>query len=126
MTLPSSRNKSARSTRGSPWLPEIFRNQVVHCDAGPNVVRAYPVKPDGAGYSASLAPTRGTYVDNLMTGGALGVPLWGLLSVIAIPLFANRAPEWTAEEMRTHFPSLVAKPSSMRFPERGRYCLNRL
>ena len=34
-------------------LPEIFRNQIVHCDAGPNVVRAYPVKVDGAGYSAS-------------------------------------------------------------------------
>lgn len=35
-------------------LPEVFRNQVIHCDAGPNVVRAYPVKPDGAGYSASI------------------------------------------------------------------------
>ncbi len=34
-------------------LPEIFRNQIVHCDAGPSVVRAYPVKVDGAGYSAS-------------------------------------------------------------------------
>ena len=31
----------------------------------------------GAIYSASLPPTRGTYVDNLMAGGALGVPLWG-------------------------------------------------
>ncbi len=33
---------------------KVFRNQVIHCDAGPNVVRAYPVKPDGAGYSASI------------------------------------------------------------------------
>jgi putative membrane-bound dehydrogenase-like protein len=35
-------------------LPEVFRNQIIHCDAGPNVVRAYPVKPDGAGYTASV------------------------------------------------------------------------
>jgi putative membrane-bound dehydrogenase-like protein len=33
-------------------LPEVFRGQIIHCDAGPNVVRAYPVKNDGAGYSA--------------------------------------------------------------------------
>ena len=39
-------------------LPEIFRNQIVHCDAGPNVVRAYPVKAAGAGYSATLANVR--------------------------------------------------------------------
>ncbi len=37
-------------------LPEIFRGQVIHCDAGPNVVRAYPRKNDGAGYSAEMLP----------------------------------------------------------------------
>lgn len=36
-------------------LPETFRNQVIHCDAGPNVVRAYPVQNDGAGYKATIA-----------------------------------------------------------------------
>jgi NADH dehydrogenase len=61
----------------------------------------------GAAYSAGLKPTRGTYVDNLMAGGALGVPLWGLVSVIAIPVFSNRMPEWNAEQMRSHFPALV-------------------
>lgn len=35
-------------------LPEIFRNQVIHCDAGPNVVRAYPAKKSGAGYTAEI------------------------------------------------------------------------
>ncbi|MEJ7737268.1 MAG: PVC-type heme-binding CxxCH protein [Chitinophagaceae bacterium] len=35
-------------------LPEPFRNQVIHCDAGPNVVRAYPVKKQGAGYHAEM------------------------------------------------------------------------
>lgn len=33
-------------------LPKVFQNQIIHCDAGPNIVRAYPVKNDGAGYSA--------------------------------------------------------------------------
>lgn len=33
-------------------LPEVFRNQIIHCDAGPNVVRCYPVRAAGAGYSA--------------------------------------------------------------------------
>ena len=36
-------------------LPETFRNQVIHCDAGPRVVRAYPVENDAAGYQAKLA-----------------------------------------------------------------------
>jgi len=35
-------------------LPEAFRNQVIHTDAGPNVCRAYPTTPDGAGYSATM------------------------------------------------------------------------
>lgn len=35
-------------------LPKKFRNQMIHCDAGPKVVRAYPVAPDGAGYKATM------------------------------------------------------------------------
>src|SRR5437660_7473204 len=35
-------------------LPPIYRNQIIHCDAGPKIVRAYPVKNDGAGYSATI------------------------------------------------------------------------
>eukprot|EP00456_Euglypha_rotunda_P050872 TRINITY_DN40_c1_g2_i1.p1 TRINITY_DN40_c1_g2~~TRINITY_DN40_c1_g2_i1.p1 ORF type:complete len:1183 (-),score=271.23 TRINITY_DN40_c1_g2_i1:1972-5520(-) len=35
-------------------LPKAFHNQIIHCDAGPNVVRAYPAKKDGAGYSAEI------------------------------------------------------------------------
>jgi hypothetical protein len=35
-------------------LPKVFHNQVIHCDAGPNVCRAYPVKKDGAGYKAEM------------------------------------------------------------------------
>ncbi len=41
-------------------LPERFHGQMIHADAGPNVVRAYPVKKEGAGYSAEM--------DNLVKG----------------------------------------------------------
>lgn len=34
-------------------LPPVFRNQVIHSDAGPRVVRAYPIQNDGAGYQAT-------------------------------------------------------------------------
>ncbi len=33
-------------------LPAVFHNQMIHCDAGPNIVRSYPVKKSGAGYTA--------------------------------------------------------------------------
>lgn len=35
-------------------LPAVFRAGIIHCDAGPNVVRAYPVENNGAGYKADL------------------------------------------------------------------------
>jgi putative membrane-bound dehydrogenase-like protein len=36
-------------------LGKRFENQMIHCDAGPRVVRAYPVTNDGAGYKAEMA-----------------------------------------------------------------------
>lgn len=41
-------------------LPEKFHNQMIHCEPGHNVVRAYPVENDGAGYKASII--------NILTG----------------------------------------------------------
>jgi len=43
-------------------LPEKYRNQIIHCDAGPNIVRAYPVTKDGAGYKATI--------ENIIDGSA--------------------------------------------------------
>jgi NADH dehydrogenase len=61
----------------------------------------------GAAYSVAVPPTRGAYADQLMTGGSLGVPLWGLISVIAMPLLSGQIPEWNADQMRQHFPALI-------------------
>lgn len=35
-------------------LPAAFQNQVIHCDPGPNVIRAYPVTKHGAGFTATM------------------------------------------------------------------------
>ncbi len=35
-------------------LPEVFWDQMIHADAGPNIVRSYPVEKDGAGYKATV------------------------------------------------------------------------
>lgn len=35
-------------------LPEQFRNRMIHCDALPRVVRAYPTQEQGAGYHAEI------------------------------------------------------------------------
>lgn len=35
-------------------LPKEFQGQMIHCDAGPRTVRAYPVQNDGAGYKATM------------------------------------------------------------------------
>ena len=61
----------------------------------------------GAGFAVSTGPTPGAYLDNMMTAGAYGVPLWGVLSVIVFPLLSGDMPEWSAEQMRAHFPALV-------------------
>ena len=36
-------------------LPKKYRNQIIHCDAGPRVVRAYLMNRSGAGYSATIS-----------------------------------------------------------------------
>jgi NADH:ubiquinone reductase (H+-translocating) len=61
----------------------------------------------GALYVVATRPVGKAYADGLMSAAALGIPLWGLLSVVALPVFAGQTPEWNAEGMRAHFPGLV-------------------
>ncbi|HEV8083972.1 MAG TPA: PVC-type heme-binding CxxCH protein [Chitinophagaceae bacterium] len=37
-------------------LPAVFQNQMIHCEAGNNIVRSYVVEKDGAGYKAHIEP----------------------------------------------------------------------
>jgi NADH dehydrogenase len=61
----------------------------------------------GALYTLTLRPVGHYYVDGFMAAASLGVPLWGLISVIAIPVLSGQRPEWGAGQMREHFPALV-------------------
>jgi NADH dehydrogenase len=61
----------------------------------------------GLAFSLSMSTNRGMYVDSLMTAGSLGVPLWGVLSVIVFPLLSGQMPDWSVEHIRGQFPALV-------------------
>ena len=61
----------------------------------------------GVAYALSTEPSPGAYLDNMFTAGAYGVPLWAVISVITLPLLSGQMPEWSAEQMRSHFPTLV-------------------
>jgi hypothetical protein len=58
----------------------------------------------GIAYSLVVPPARGTYMEQAMTAGAIGFPIWGLL----LPLKSSGHMRWSAEAMRSDFPVLVA------------------
>jgi len=62
----------------------------------------------GAGYALAMRRSRDSYVDGLMAGAALGIPLWALIGVIAGPALAGEVPGWGAAQMRAQFSTLAA------------------
>src|SRR5271170_636601 len=61
----------------------------------------------GTLFALVYRPAPGAYLESLMTGATLGVPLWTCLSVVALPVIAGSGPQWTADAMRILFPQLV-------------------
>jgi NADH dehydrogenase len=57
--------------------------------------------------AASFRPVPHSYADSLMATAARGIPLWGLISVIAVPVLSGQTPQWDAAGMREQFPALI-------------------
>jgi len=61
----------------------------------------------GAAFTVGLGRAPRARFEGAMAAAALGVPLWILVTCIALPALGGRAPALGAEQMRAQFPSLV-------------------
>ena len=108
-------------------LPEVFRNQVIHCDAGPNVVRSYPVKANGAGYSAEIVNVLQGTTDHtfrpsdvcVAPDGSLIVSDWSDPQVGGHGMQDNKYPDMHGRIYRVAPPGAVYKipPLDVKSPE---------
>src|SRR5277367_6127039 len=61
----------------------------------------------GAIYSACLPPTRGAYADNIMAAASLGIPLWGITSILLLPVISRNQMAMAAVDIQAQFAPLV-------------------
>jgi NADH dehydrogenase len=61
----------------------------------------------GSIYSACVPPTRGAYADNIMTAASLGIPLWGITSILLLPLLSGNQMAMTTVDIQAQFAPLV-------------------
>ena len=61
----------------------------------------------GSMYAACVPPARGSYADSITGAASLGIPLWGISSVILIPVFSGNRMALDAVGMQTNFAPLV-------------------
>ena len=61
----------------------------------------------GSMYAACVPPARGAYADSIMAAASLGIPIWGITSVILLPLLSGNHMAWDAVGMQGHFAPLV-------------------
>ncbi len=61
----------------------------------------------GAGYSAGLWRVRWSHAESVLAGGALGIPLWALVTCAGALALAGHVSDLTAESMRSQFPALL-------------------
>ena len=61
----------------------------------------------GSIYSACYPPTRGAYADNIMASASLGIPLWGITSILLLPLLSGNQMAMAAVDIQAQFAPLV-------------------
>ena len=61
----------------------------------------------GTCYSLGFFNRSESLAETVITGSALGIPLWMLLSIIVSPGIAGQPPQWTPHSMQQKLPELV-------------------
>ena len=61
----------------------------------------------GSMYAACVPPARGSYADSITGAASLGIPLWGISSVILLPVLSGNRMALDAVGMQTNFAPLV-------------------
>jgi NADH:ubiquinone reductase (H+-translocating) len=61
----------------------------------------------GSIYSACYPPTRGAYADTIMASASVGIPLWGITSILLLPLLSGNQMAMAAVDIQAQFAPLV-------------------